>query len=413
MKLLIIFALFLCACGGTKPPVVGPTNPGPHNPPAVNNPNSIEPVDAASDGASDAASEAVSKYPPGLEHLETIDSSTEQIAAIQEFLNTIGYDWHSFIDKPGQLADRACRFAENFATISAACALLKELNADEECLDVDGQLNDILELFTKRSKVAIKNRHLKMISGHKPYENLEVTVTWQQEDGSSLAWQGANVVFDAPQGLLNQEEWQSDSNGHIVNEFEQVAMGGQAIRVSLAPFSCQILADRWLPPFANITLHELKSETAHIEIFFYEEVRQDPAIHQLFTETLLGELFRLGLKGARTLREYDSLMLKSYRNPDEALAYLQAREKKGDILIFGTVNSDFISRVGARSMWHEAVANFKIIDEANNAEIYSGSLSGRATGIGEQDAADNAMSALAKSIAEDPVMAAIKNYLIK
>ncbi len=412
MKLLLLCLIFLSACGGQKPPVIGPKPLSQVN--QITTTSTAKPSDSLTDGTTDSNTDTLTGYPPGLEHLATLDSVTEEIIAIHEFLNTIGYDWHSFTDKPSQLADKACLFAENLDTITASCALLKNLNAEEECLNVDSQLGDILAEFSKRSKIIVKNKHLDMVVGQKPYKDLEVEITWQLDDGSSIYWEGAKVIFDAPPGLLNQEEWLTDSQGHIVNEFQHSAPAEQTIRLSLAPFACNELANRWLPPFESIVLNELNSATAKIELFFAEEVGQNPAIHQIFTETLLSEFYRLGLNGARILGEYDSLMLKNYRGQEaEALAYLQSRQKKGHLLIFGTVNSDFISRVGARSMWHEAVANIKIIDEATNTEIYSGSLSGRATGIGEQDAADNAMSQLAKSIAEDPLVAAIRNYLIK
>lgn len=83
------------------------------------------------------------------------------------------------------------------------------------------------------------------------------------------------------------------------------------------------------------------------------------------------------------------------------LADLNKTRNKGPVLIVeGKATDFFISRMGPRSVWHEAQGQFKIFDSRDQGEYSTGVLTAKEVGVGDPNAGHKALRSLADELAQ-------------
>ncbi|MEM6531151.1 MAG: hypothetical protein AAF654_00940 [Myxococcota bacterium] len=233
----------------------------------------------------------------------------------------------------------------------------------------------------------------------RPSRPLEVLVTWT--DGTSDAAPAPRVPLKVTDGKewIGQQEAASGPDGIASLDFGEVLPNPET-RIGL-----ELYAEAWagdlgplLPELAlSIPFRRVTPSTARVGLLIQEvSVDQDT--------TFLASALQSGLAEARggdvQLVDETLASIVGTLNPDTLRQLADASRGRIDVLVAGRATSSLASRMGSRSVYHEASATLTLYDVWTGAEITTVERSTQALGLGDARAAKNALRQLGGELVE-------------
>ena len=242
------------------------------------------------------------------------------------------------------------------------------------------------------------------LKGERPLRPAAVEVLWKRQSGEAVPWPDVPLLFEAPDGILKANTATTDEKGYAAVDFVGMPPDSLLIKVRIDTKALlDNLSPAWPEVSTTLTLHLLTATNARIAVFLFEHISLGRIDDSPTAEAAVHGLRALGYKNALVLPQTLRDTLESARSGAFNSAVRGLADKGGgeaDVIALGEVQSDFVSRAVGRSVWHEATVAVKIYDVWTGKHLGDIQRTTRARGIGDQDAAHNAMRELGDNLAE-------------
>ncbi|MEL6341121.1 MAG: hypothetical protein AAFP04_00575 [Myxococcota bacterium] len=235
----------------------------------------------------------------------------------------------------------------------------------------------------------------------RPLRPLEVAVNWT--DGRQDAQPARDVPLMITDGIemVQNANATSDVDGiarfpFVTSNLEQGrGIGVEVDRVGMLGDLSDTISEIAL----SIRLRRITPGTAKIAIQVIERGSDPGSEH-------LAETLELGL---RERRDSDVVRISSEEDvattPSAIKAFTQSNRGRFDILVLGEASSQLTSRMGSRSVYHEATAELTLFDAWSGEPITTVKGTAQGLGLGESRAARNALKKLGELMVDDIVLA--------
>ncbi len=229
--------------------------------------------------------------------------------------------------------------------------------------------------------------------GYRPGEaarrSVSAAAAWETELGYDQAFVDLPLV--ARQAGVVFEQGQTDAKGRYKSgtSLQPAAPGSFSVAVNRQALLGRFEA-LWPEVEASAPLRQLTALTARVHLGFTEKVSGAPT--RFATDAMARSLKERRVAVADLAPELKARLAKE-RAADASAGDI-------DVLVIGEVESHFASRMGARSVWHNATASLTLIDAWDGTELGRASDSTQAVGIGDDDAAARALEQLGGRLAE-------------
>jgi hypothetical protein len=216
-------------------------------------------------------------------------------------------------------------------------------------------------------------------------------------------WPDLPLRFVAPVGMLAASTATTGANGCAQVAF--VASPPDALVVRVEVDAEQLLGDLaadWPGVATELRLRPIVAKSARVIFHLFELVMERNNGDQITAESAAGHLATLGYSRAGVLPEAVAAALEVVRGgtAQQAAELLESADAgRADILVVGSVHSEFLSRAIGRTLWHEATLRAEAVNVWSGKSLGTIELSMRAQGLGDDDAARNAMRALGNTLA--------------
>jgi hypothetical protein len=227
---------------------------------------------------------------------------------------------------------------------------------------------------------------------------------WQTSTGELVPWPAVPLLFTAPPDVLASDRATTNAAGYAEVEFAGVLAEEVIIGVSVdASRMFGNVQDAWPEVSTELGLRIITSRNARVAVHFFEHVLQKESHERVTAQATAEGLRSLGYRNARVLPEELSATLSSARSGAIRSAVRQLASSargRADIIVLGEVDSDFVSRVGGRSVRHETHAATQVYDVWTGRHMGDIERSVRVVGMGDVHAAREGMRQLGSQIAE-------------
>lgn len=237
-----------------------------------------------------------------------------------------------------------------------------------------------------------------------PLRPLEIRVTWSNGRADPFPVKGVPLKITDASEWLEATKAITDGAGIASFDFADTAPNTDS------PIGLELDADalagslaEYLPGFAlSVPFRRITPNTARIAILVTEGWGEQQTAH-------LGRSLELGLsRGNEVVPVAEEWVGIIETGMPDAFAQLADSSRGGiDILITGQATSALSSRMGSRSVYHEAHATLTLHDVWSGREISVLEQSAQALGLGDARAAKNALTQLGRDLVE-PVKLALK-----
>lgn len=232
-----------------------------------------------------------------------------------------------------------------------------------------------------------------------------VRVTWRNGDGEWVPWEGLPIRFEGPEGVVTAEETLTAADGTAGVQLLRLPTAEEPVITARVDREAVLgkAASLWAPLTVAVTPREVSPGSGRVAVFIKEAIMQDPVVDGLAATAAAQGLKDRAYAYVQVLEEAVGAPLLEARGPDLAKALLSiAHQNFGavDLVVVGEAHSDFASRMGARSLWHEAVGVLKIYDAWSGQEVGAVERTTRASGIGDLNAGRRALKQLGGVLAE-------------
>ncbi len=233
----------------------------------------------------------------------------------------------------------------------------------------------------------------------------EVLVFYQGE-GQAIAVQGAELIFEASTSLLAESRAQTEIDGRAGVKLKLPLLESSTVSVRLD--AQKMLGDEhqlW-SKLSKVTLKPRILTTKSRKIAFYLEENALGQSVPWATNSLRDSLKKADIALQDSLdpevKQQLAEVIAQGKNWSQALQSLpDGHRARPDILIQGTIESHFASRMGARSVWHEATGKLSIYEGWSGRVLGEVRQTARAVAIGEEAASRKALTALAQLLGEE------------
>jgi hypothetical protein len=252
-----------------------------------------------------------------------------------------------------------------------------------------------------------------------------VRARWRNGAGETVPWPDLPLRFEAPDGVLASHSARTDGEGHAEVAFVQSPPGDLRVRVTVDREALLgTLQELWPEVSVELGLRPVTLASGRLAVYLVESIANvapqetddpdgdgrgdgtqdepgDPA--GAATGAVVQTLEARGHRASRALGPDDARRLQHARGPDlvAALRAIAVEARGGiDHVAIGEARSDFASRMGARSVWHEAMGMITVYDAWSGEEVTTLERSARARGIGDRHAGRNALRALGNVIGD-------------
>jgi len=230
-----------------------------------------------------------------------------------------------------------------------------------------------------------------------------VMAQWKSSGGSVMPWVGLPLIFGAPPGTLMKSTEVTDARGYADAVFVEVP--SVTLRITVQVDAKKLLghyAELWPTGKIALRFREIKLASDRIGVHLHELIVGKIDRAGAATSSVAKELRRAGYKRAHALPDQSAAQLDEARGGDMAAMVREIASFTGgtvDVVVVGDARSDFASRMGAQSVWHEADASVRVYDAWSGEQIGVVERSAQALGIGDYNAAHKALKKLGELIA--------------
>ncbi len=242
------------------------------------------------------------------------------------------------------------------------------------------------------------------LPGQPPLRPAGACLRLQSARGEPVPWPDVVLRFDAPAGVLAGSEATTGPDGCATVPFAALPADDLRIvvRVASEPLVGELAAD-----FPDVTcelrLRTVTTRSARVAVHIFEHVLGRPTREAVTGETTVAALRRLGYANSALLDPGLAALLAPAKSGavEEAIDALRSRAAgAADILVLGEIHSDFLSRAIGRTLWHEATLAVRVVDLWAGKALGELELANRAQGLGDEEAARNAMAETGRQLAE-------------
>lgn len=183
------------------------------------------------------------------------------------------------------------------------------------------------------------------------------------------------------------------------------ANAGDEIEVSVARERIVGHAGFWPPVRTTVLLRPVRPERGRLALGFAEFLEDEQRPEDTGARKAMAALTSVGHQDCRILGpdETNTLVAAHRGSPGSLGAALTAiadgHHGLVDFVVYAHIRSEFASRAGPRSVWHEAVATVRIYNAWTAEELESFEVAATASGVSDHNAATKAIRKVAAGIA--------------
>lgn len=300
---------------------------------------------------------------------------------------------------PREQIQQAIDVLRHTSTLAAICRLQHTWVGNCGDLDEDAAQKNVVALAQRIRLASAHPFGLPTSPTGQPLAPLTVVATWLADDGEITPIAELPLAIEADKGVVQAVAGYSQSNGAFSTHVFKKPEKSLTVRVD----AWELLRNQaalWPPITVTVALRALTPTSTRIAV----------ALNESGPESLVGSsLARAAI--VANLRERARTVVE-FSDSDNALVEdLPARAPnlwpKGheldacpDVIAVGQADSEFINRMGARSVWHEARGTLVVYDAWTGKELGRLSETVQAVGVGDDNAAQKALAELGKTLAQ-------------